>query len=96
MIHKINKSAVSFLIKGNLPMVDPAVREAQQPKSLSKQQLKTERNDLLSQSHSNTQQKEKPQPVKVGKKIGRNDLCPCGSGKKYKACHGRPGAEPLN
>ncbi len=96
MIHKINKSAVSFLIKGNLPMVDPAVREAQQPKSLSKQQLKTERNDLLSQSHSNTQQKEKPQPVKVGKKVGRNDLCPCGSGKKYKACHGRPGAEPLN
>jgi len=29
------------------------------------------------------------QPVKVGKKIGRNDPCPCGSGKKYKNCHGR-------
>ena len=29
---------------------------------------------------------------KVGKKIGRNDPCPCGSGKKYKKCHGRPGA----
>ncbi|MCI7469969.1 MAG: SEC-C metal-binding domain-containing protein [Lachnospiraceae bacterium] len=29
------------------------------------------------------------------KKIGRNDPCPCGSGKKYKYCHGRPGAEPL-
>jgi preprotein translocase subunit SecA len=96
MIQKINKNAASFLIKGNLPMVDPTVREAQQPKSLSKQQLKTERNDLLSQSHSDTQQKEKTQPVKVGKKVGRNDPCPCGSGKKYKACHGRPGAEPLN
>jgi SEC-C motif-containing protein len=30
-----------------------------------------------------------------GSKIGRNDPCPCGSGKKYKKCHGRPGAEPL-
>jgi preprotein translocase subunit SecA len=29
------------------------------------------------------------QPVKVGKKIGRNDPCPCGSGKKYKNCCGR-------
>lgn len=31
----------------------------------------------------------KPQPVHVGEKIGRNDPCPCGSGKKYKQCHGR-------
>jgi preprotein translocase subunit SecA len=31
----------------------------------------------------------KPQPVHVGEKIGRNDPCPCGSGKKYKHCHGR-------
>ena len=31
-----------------------------------------------------------------GDKVGRNQPCPCGSGKKYKACHGRPGAEPLN
>jgi preprotein translocase subunit SecA len=31
----------------------------------------------------------KPQPVHVGSKVGRNDPCPCGSGKKYKQCHGR-------
>jgi preprotein translocase subunit SecA len=31
----------------------------------------------------------KPQPVQVQEKIGRNDPCPCGSGKKYKHCHGR-------
>ena len=30
-----------------------------------------------------------------GEKVGRNDPCPCGSGKKYKRCHGAPGAEPL-
>jgi preprotein translocase subunit SecA len=32
---------------------------------------------------------EKPQPVRVAEKVGRNDPCPCGSGKKYKQCHGR-------
>jgi preprotein translocase subunit SecA len=31
----------------------------------------------------------KPQPIQVGEKVGRNDPCPCGSGKKYKQCHGR-------
>ena len=30
-----------------------------------------------------------------GDRVGRNDPCPCGSGKKYKKCHGRPGAPPL-
>jgi preprotein translocase subunit SecA len=33
-------------------------------------------------------QAEAPKPVKVGAKVGRNDPCPCGSGKKYKKCHG--------
>jgi preprotein translocase subunit SecA len=31
----------------------------------------------------------KPQPMQVGPKVGRNDPCPCGSGKKYKHCHGK-------
>jgi len=34
--------------------------------------------------------------IRKPKKIGRNDPCPCGSGKKYKQCHGKPGAEPLD
>ncbi|UCC85448.1 MAG: preprotein translocase subunit SecA [Gemmatimonadota bacterium] len=34
-------------------------------------------------------------PVSTGDKVGRNDPCPCGSGRKYKKCHGRPGAPPL-
>ncbi|MDE7388908.1 MAG: SEC-C domain-containing protein, partial [Muribaculaceae bacterium] len=34
-------------------------------------------------------QRPAPQPVKAAPKVGRNDLCPCGSGKKYKSCHGR-------
>ncbi|MBR6639663.1 MAG: SEC-C domain-containing protein, partial [Muribaculaceae bacterium] len=34
-------------------------------------------------------QRPRPEPIKAGPKIGRNDPCPCGSGKKYKACHGK-------
>ncbi len=38
---------------------------------------------------SSPEQGGKPQPVQVGAKVGRNDPCPCGSGKKYKHCHGK-------
>jgi preprotein translocase subunit SecA len=37
----------------------------------------------------------KRRTVRVKDKIGRNEPCPCGSGRKYKQCHGKPGAEPL-
>jgi preprotein translocase subunit SecA len=37
----------------------------------------------------------KKRTVRVKEKVGRNQPCPCGSGKKYKMCHGKPGAEPL-
>lgn len=90
MLDKINKESISFIIKGNLPIQDTGqVREAAQVRSrpdMSK--LKEERTDLLSQAYSNTQQPQKTGPVKVEKKVGRNDPCPCGSGKKYKHCHG--------
>jgi preprotein translocase subunit SecA len=37
----------------------------------------------------NSKPKETPVPVRVEQKVGRNDDCPCGSGKKYKKCHGK-------
>ncbi len=37
---------------------------------------------------SSVQEAIKAEPVRVGDKVGRNDPCPCGSGKKYKKCHG--------
>jgi uncharacterized protein YecA (UPF0149 family) len=41
-------------------------------------------------SHGGAVESEGPSPVKrEGEKIGRNDPCPCGSGKKYKRCHGK-------
>lgn len=90
MIQKINKDVGSYLIKGDVFMQKNAtLREARRPRGLDRSQMKEERGDMLSQSHSDTQEKQKPQPVKVEKKVGRNDPCPCGSGKKYKHCHGK-------
>ncbi|MCF8304029.1 MAG: preprotein translocase subunit SecA, partial [Bacteroidales bacterium] len=88
MIQKINKEVSSFLIKGNLPaQAAQNVQEARKRRS-DLDKLKEQRTDMLSQANP-TQQRERPQPVKVEKKVGRNELCPCGSGKKYKHCHGK-------
>jgi len=91
LIQKINKEIVSFLNKGRLPIQDAShVREARVPRGLDNRNLKTERSDMLSQAHR-TSEPQVTQPVRVEKKIGRNEACPCGSGKKYKQCHGRIG-----
>ncbi|MDD5506786.1 MAG: preprotein translocase subunit SecA [Bacteroidales bacterium] len=90
MLERINRDSISFIIKANLPVRESSqVREAQIRGRGNLRNLKEERTDLLSQSHADTQQKQRPMPVKVEKKVGRNDPCPCGSGKKYKHCHGR-------
>ena len=90
MLQKINKDVISYLIKGDIVIKNQGeLREAKLPRGLDRSQMKEERGDLLSQAHSDTQEKEKPQPVRVEKKVGRNDPCPCGSGKKYKHCHGK-------
>lgn len=90
MIQKINRDVGSFLIKGDVYMQsNDSLREAKMPRGLDRSQMKEERGDLLSQAHSDTQERQKPQPVKVEKRVGRNDPCPCGSGKKYKQCHGK-------
>ena len=90
MMMQTNREIISFLIKCDVPMQADNVQEAQTRK-LDRQRLKEERSDLLSQAHSNTQERGRPQPVKVEKKVGRNEPCPCGSGKKYKHCHGAGG-----
>jgi len=90
MIQKINKDVGSYLIKGDVFMKnDATLKEVKMPRGLDRSQMKEERGDLLSQSNSDTQEKQKPQPVKVEKRVGRNDPCPCGSGKKFKHCHGK-------
>lgn len=90
MIEKINNEVVSYLIRGDIYNPDQQIfREAKINRGIDRSKIREERGDMLSQSHADTQEHRKPQPVKVAKKVGRNDPCPCGSGKKYKNCCGR-------
>ena len=90
MLEKINEDVISFLMRADIPTQDPnTVRESRGPQGIDKSKIREQRQDLLAQSHSDTQQKQITQPIHVEKKVGRNDPCPCGSGKKYKNCHGR-------
>jgi preprotein translocase subunit SecA len=90
MIQKINREVISFLMRADIPVQDPnSVKEARKPRGIDRSRMKEERSDLLSQAHSKTQQQEVTQPIIAEKKIGRNEPCPCGSGKKYKNCHGK-------
>jgi preprotein translocase subunit SecA len=88
MLDKMNRDIVSVLVKAHIPLRDPSqVHEARQQRRLDMSKYETSRNDAM-QAGANTQQRSH-EPVRVEKKVGRNDPCPCGSGKKYKNCHGR-------
>ena len=87
MLLDINRQIASFLSRASLPVKQESeMKEAQQPTS-NQRNLRTSRNDAPEAQR--TAPREKPQPVHVEKKVGRNDPCPCGSGKKYKNCHGK-------
>ena len=59
--------------------------------------LREEEMEQYSYSGGSEEPNERPKsPRKASAKVGRNDPCPCGSGRKYKKCHGQPGAPPLN
>jgi preprotein translocase subunit SecA len=88
MIDKLNREIVSILVKAFIPLRDPnQVQEARQRRRTDMSKYQTSRNDAL-EAAANTQERTQ-QPVKVEVKVGRNDPCPCGSGKKYKQCHGK-------
>lgn len=98
MITKTSKETLSFLVKGNLPVEDnsqqqqrrPQVQQVQQPVQQKKEKLVESRDEEeMQQQREREQQKPKVQPIRVEKSVGRNDPCPCGSGKKYKNCHGQ-------
>jgi preprotein translocase subunit SecA len=89
LLERVNKSVVSVLMKGQIPIESPdQVEEAKQRRRLDTSRMKTGRAEEGFDG-SGHKEKEKPQPIRTEKKVGRNDLCPCGSGKKYKNCHGR-------
>jgi len=64
------------------------------PIPVDKEKLQRRQVNVITGTNDAAAAQKKKRPVKT-QKIGRNDPCPCGSGKKYKQCHGRPGAGPL-
>jgi preprotein translocase subunit SecA len=95
VLDKVNKEITSVLMKGHIPMQEHSeVRQAQQERKkqdFSKFQTSKDEVGHYNRASGPVSEGErpKPQPIKVDKKIGRNDVCPCGSGKKYKNCHGK-------
>ncbi len=87
MLGSINKDITSFLCRATLPIAEQQqVKETELPKTDNKG-ITTSRKEET--RPNNPSEPQKIQPVHVEKKVGRNEPCPCGSGKKYKNCHGK-------
>ena len=86
MLETLNKDVLSFLFKAFVPLRETAEQRPQRAvqSRTDMSRMQAGRSDLA----ANAEQKAHT-PVKVDKTIGRNDPCPCGSGKKYKNCHGK-------
>ncbi len=87
MLENLSKDILSFLLRAFIPLRDTEAprRAEEQRRKTDMSQMQTSRNDLA----TNGGDQKSHMPVHVEKTIGRNDLCPCGSGKKYKNCHGK-------
>jgi len=91
MSHGLNDDIGSFLVKASLPESMGKVQQASEKKYEDLSKLKTSREDHVGSNKEQGKKEEKrkvTQPIRTEKKIGRNEACPCGSGKKYKKCHG--------
>ncbi|WFB63620.1 preprotein translocase subunit SecA [Sphingobacterium sp. WM] len=97
MLAGMNKDIVSFLFKGEIPgqQQEPQNIQAARPEA-PKVKVKETKEELssptgVSEEDLNTQEPQITQPIRNDQVIGRNDECPCGSGLKYKNCHGKQG-----
>ena len=98
MVGKINDQTASILMRGQIPVQEKEqtnVKVAPEPGRNKPQQKynesKVDLNDPNQQAAAqhDTRENAKREPVRVEKTVGRNDPCPCGSGKKFKNCHGK-------
>jgi preprotein translocase subunit SecA len=88
LITKVNKDIVSFLIKAGLPTQSSVQEDRYQAETHQTSRPEDSKNTPQN-SNNHGQQKPKAQPVRAEEKVERNAPCPCGSGKKFKKCHGK-------
>ncbi|MDR0349196.1 MAG: preprotein translocase subunit SecA [Tannerella sp.] len=102
MVNTMNRKTVSVLMRGQIPVREEAqrsnlVREAAPERKQDMSRYRTEKSPvgaggsdpLLPKPPTGPQQQRRTEPIRVEKRTGRNEPCPCGSGKKYKNCHGK-------
>jgi preprotein translocase subunit SecA len=99
MVDAVNRDTMSFLFKGKVAIDEPQqVKQAPLPQRSDMSKLKATHDEFQQNVSSSAGQGNMPpqgppppvkhEPVRVEKQVGRNEPCPCGSGKKYKSCHG--------
>ena len=94
MLIRVNREVLSILNRSYIPVRDSASEAAAQRQQQQRERAKVDVNRLQASrmqaaAQAGQGEKQKPMPIHVEKKVGRNDPCPCGSGKKYKNCHGK-------
>ena len=93
MVNRINDRVVSVLMRAQVPELQIRTEAAPRPQR-QRQQYTENRQSLTDEGQRqaagrDTREQQPTQPIRVDKMPGRNDPCPCGSGKKFKQCHGR-------
>lgn len=92
MLNAVNKEVVSFLYKGGIPVQQEAEEVREAPAPVKQPKLQTTKQEFGAEQpgveFGDTREAVPQQPIRKEAAIGRNEPCPCGSGKKYKNCHG--------
>ena len=99
MLDALNRRAIAILLRGQIPTANPEeVRQAQEQRRQDYSRYRTQKDSVARAAQQSgqaaaagrdTREVQRPEPIHVEKKPRPNDPCPCGSGKKYKQCHGR-------
>ncbi|MDR0799724.1 MAG: preprotein translocase subunit SecA, partial [Dysgonamonadaceae bacterium] len=97
MVDEMNRKTVSVLMRGQIPVQEPEqVRQAAIEKKTDFSKYRTQKDEIAEKRRlqgevagRDTREQQRTAPIRTEKTVGRNDPCPCGSGKKYKNCCGR-------
>ncbi len=96
MVDEMNRKTVAILMRGQIPVREPeAVKQAAPETKTDYSKYRTQKDEIEESRRAQAQvagrdtRERRQEPVRVEKTVGRNEPCPCGSGKKYKQCHGK-------
>ena len=99
MLDALNRRAIAILLRGQIHVTEPdQVQQAQQQRRMDYSRYRTQKDAVQQAAHASgaaqaagrdTRENARPEPIHADKKPRPNDPCPCGSGKKYKQCHGK-------